>query len=155
MRRLCTTAALLAGLLWLSTAKDASAQIVLLQISPQSLSFASADPDTAPTLSALPMTLTYTVFLSGGAEWRITVQASDDFRNGSSVIPASAVTWTATPAPPFRAGTLSVAAAQTMARGAGDVFLQSTGTATFSLPNSWSYDVGTYTTSLVFTLSCP
>jgi hypothetical protein len=155
MRRLCIIAALLAGLLWPSAANDASAQIVLLQISTQNLTFASADPDTTPTLSALPLTLTYTVFLSGGAEWRITVQASDDLRNGSSTIPVSSMTWTAFPAPPFRAGTLSRLAAQTMASGRGDVFLQATCTATFSLPNSWTYAVVTYTTSLVFTLSCP
>ncbi len=155
MRRLCITAALLAGLLWPLAANDASAQIVLLSISPQTISFASADPDTTPTLSAAPLTLTYTVFLSGGAEWRITVQASDDLRNGSSTIPASSMTWTAVPAPPFRAGTLSRLAAQTMASGRGDVFLQAAGTATFSLPNSWDYDVGSYTTSVIFTLSCP
>lgn len=154
MRRLSLTTLLVLAV-WSSWATDASAQLVLLSISPASLSFATADPDTVPTLSAQPLTLTYTVFLSGGAEWRITVLASDDFRNGSAVIPASAVTWTASPAPPFRAGTLSRTTAQTVARGTGDVLIQASGTATFSLPNSWSYDVGTYSTSLVFTLSCP
>ncbi len=154
MRRLRLTTLLVLAV-WSAWATEASAQLVLLSISPSSLSFASADPDTVPTLSASPLTLAYTVFLSGGAEWRITVQASDDFRNGSSVIPASAVTWIATPAPPFRAGTLSRTVAQTMARGNGDVLLQSSGTATFSLPNSWSYDVGTYSTTITFTISCP
>lgn len=155
MRRSCMTVAVLVACLWPSAARPAAAQFVLLSLSSPSLAFASADPDTTPTLSAPPLTLTYTVFLSGGAEWRITVLASDDFRNGPSVIPVSSVTWAATPAPPFRSGTLSRTAAQTVARGVGDVLLQASGTATFSLPNSWSYDVGTYTASLVFTLSCP
>lgn len=133
----------------------ASGQILLLSLSSSSLSFASADPDTTPVLRADPLTLSYTVFLSGGANWRITVQAADDLRDGPAVIPASAVTWTATPAPPFMSGTLNTTTAQTMASGNGDVLLQRSGVAVFSLPNSWAYDVGRYTSALVFTLVCP
>jgi hypothetical protein len=155
MRRVVLLAVLLGALLAPFVAGNASAQIVQLTISPQTIAFPSADPDTTPVLTAPPLTVTYRVYVSFGSEWRITALASDDFRNGSSVIPASAVTWTASPTPPFRAGTLSSSLAQTLASGTGDVFYHADSTISFSMPNAWSYDVGTYTTTITFTISCP
>jgi hypothetical protein len=84
--------------------------------------------------------------------WTMTVQASGDLVAGSAVIPAANVSWTATPAPPYRNGTLSAAVAQTLATGTTDVSPAQTGTVVFSLSNSWSYNVGTYSQTIVFTL---
>ena len=42
-----------------------------------------------------------------------------------------------------------------MAGGTGNVNPTQTGTVTFRFVNSWTYDAGTYTQTLTFTLSSP
>jgi len=142
----------LACVLWL--AAPASPQWVSFSMSTYNIAFTAGDPDVTPVLTTGPVTVTYTVLFSGGANWRITVQTDDDLRNGTSVIAANRMTWTGSPSPTFRPGTLSTSAAQTIASGSGDQWFVS-GQVVFSLPNSWSYDTGTYTAALVFTLTCP
>jgi hypothetical protein len=146
--------ALVALLGWLCSAQPAAAQVLGFSISPSTIAFSSADPDTVPMMTAPPLTFTYTVLFSGGAGWRITAQAAGDLTNGAATIPISGMTWTASPNPPFRNGTMSRTVAQTVASGAGDVWNRS-GTVVFSLANSWDYDVGVYSASIVFTLICP
>ena len=104
--------------------------------------------------TSTPLTLDVRIQQNNSAPWNVTLQAGGDLVSGGSAIDISAVTWTITPAPPFANGTLSKSVAQTLASGAGNV-PKLTGTITFKLANSWNYDVGTYTQSLIFTVSTP
>jgi hypothetical protein len=81
--------------------------------------------------------------------------ASGNLISASSTVDITNVTWVATPAPPFRTGTLNRTVAQVMASGIGNVNPTATGSVTFRLNNSWTYDSGTYTQTIVFTLSLP
>jgi hypothetical protein len=133
----------------------AQAQQLNLTITPLIVTFPTSDPDTAPLLNAVPLTVQYRVRGNGNRPWTLTVLASGNLTSGASTIPASAVTWVATPAPPFRAGTMSTTQAQPVASGTGNVNPAQTGTVTFRLTNSWTYDAGTYFQVLTFTLSTP
>jgi hypothetical protein len=143
--------ALLGALMLTAAPHTAAAQ--LLNISPTTISFPSADPDTVPLVSAPPVQVSYTVVALPGQPWTISVRADGDLVSGPATIPISNVTWVATPNPPFRNGTLSTLA-QPVANGTGPALL-SNGNVTFRLANSWNYSVGTYTQSIVFTLSSP
>ena len=140
---------------WLACPVVADAQQLDLSISPLVVTFPTTDPDAAPILNAPPVSVQFRVRGNGNRPWLITVQASGDLISGQSRIPAAAVSWLATPAPPFRAGTMSGTQAQTVASGNGNVNPTTTGTVTFRLTNSWNYDAGTYLQTLTFTLSTP
>lgn len=144
------------GLLCLVAAsRPANAQTLSLSLSPSTFFFASADPDTTPSISSGAITVSYRVRNNTGGNWAITLLAGGDLSSGSDAIPAGNVTWTATPAPPFQNGTLSNSVSQTLASGSGNVNPTATGTVTFSLANSWSYNVGIYAQTVVFTLTAP
>lgn len=136
-------------------APAAAAQTLTLTISPSTISFAGADPDTMPSVAAPPITVSYRVRNNAAGSWRISLLASGDLTAGSATIPITNVTWTASPTPPFQAGTLSRTLAQTLASGSGNVQTSRTGTTVFRLANSWTYNVGSYSTSVVFTLTAP
>lgn len=145
----------LAALSVLGAAAPAVAQRVDLRVQPTSITFASADPDTTPVIDAQPLVIRYRVRNNAGQPWRLTVLANGDLIAGPASIDISNVTWTATPTPPFQAGTLSKTVEQTVASGFGDVTPQQTGTVVFRLVNSWSYSAGVYSQTFVFTLSAP
>jgi hypothetical protein len=142
-------------LVFLTAPVVAGAQQLELTVSPSIVTFPTTDPDTAPVLSAPPMTVQYRIRANGNRPWLLTVQSSGNLLSGPSQIPSSAVTWLATPAPPFRAGTMSSTQAQTLASGNGNVNPGTTGTVTFQLTNSWTYDAGLYLQTLTFVLSTP
>ncbi len=152
-----------AGLIAVSTlilwagpgAAPAGAQTLSLTLSSASIPFASADPDTTPLVAAPVFTVSYRVRGNADGNWAITVLASGDLSSGFSTIPISAITWTATPAPPFQGGTMSATLAQTLASGTGNVNPEDDGFVVFYLANSWSHDTGTYTSTFTFTLSAP
>jgi hypothetical protein len=131
------------------------AQDLLLTITPATISFASADPDTTPSIAAPAITVRYHVRNNDTGSWQISLLATSDLTAGTATIGINNVTWTASPAPPFQAGTLSRTLAQTLASGTGTVQGNRTGTVVFSLANSWTYNVGSYSTSVVFTLTAP
>jgi hypothetical protein len=135
--------------------RDAAAQRLDLAISPAVITVPSADPDTMPVLSSSPVQVNYRVRQNNRQTWLLTVVANGDLISGASTIDISAVSWIASPSPPFQNGTLSKTTAQTVATGSGNVASPSTGTLTFRLANSWTYDAGIYTQTLVFTLSTP
>jgi hypothetical protein len=139
----------------LGTAAPAAAQLLNLAVSPAVISIPSADPDLVPTVSSGPVTIDYRVRQNSQDTWVLTVLASGDLESGASTIDIAAVSWIATPSPPFQNGTLSRSVAQTVAMGTGNVARPSTGSIIFRLANSWTYDAGTYTQTLVFTLSTP
>lgn len=154
VRRLSRLAAF-GGLALLVAAGPATAQRVDLSLQPASITFSSADPDTTPTVTAQPVVVTYRVRSNAGQTWRLTVLAGGDLIAGPVSIDISNVSWTAAPTPPFQAGTLSKTVEQTVASGFGNVNPTQTGTVVLRLVNSWTYSVGVYTQSIVFTLSAP
>lgn len=125
-----------------------------LSISPTVITFPASDPDLVPQISSVPVTVSYRIRLSTGA-WQLTVLASGNLMSGSSTVDISNVTWVATPVPPFLNGTLNHTVAQVVASGVGNVNPAATGAVTFRLKNSWTYDSGTYTQTVVFTLTAP
>jgi hypothetical protein len=125
-----------------------------LSVSPTSVSFASADPDISPVITAAPIVVTIRIRQSSGP-WSLTVLANGDLLAGPATVDITNVSWTATPAPPFQNGTLSKTVAQQMASGTGNVNPATNGSVTFRLANSWSYSAGIYTQTVTFTLSAP
>ena len=140
---------------WLALGGAAAAQRVNLTVTPKHVSFPSADPDAVPVVTAQPLTVRYQVRGNGNQAWRLTVLAAGDFADGGAAIDVGNVSWTATPSPPFQAGTLSSTVEQTVASGAGDVQPPRSGTLVFQMNNLWTYNVGVYTQTIVFTLSAP
>ena len=136
-------------------AAPASGQLLDLSVTPSVISIPSGDPDAMPLISSAPVTVNYRVRQNSEQTWQLTVQANSDLESGASTIDISAVSWIATPTPPFQNGTLSKTAAQTVATGVGNQASPATGSVTFRLTNSWTYDTGIYTQTLVFTLSTP
>jgi len=146
----------LLAVLFLAPASAMAQKLELaIALSPAVVTFPSSDPDAVPLVSAAPMQLTYRVRANGNAPWSLTVLAAGDLLSGPSRIDISNVTWVATPAPPFQNGTLSRTVAQRVASGTGNVNPDSIGSITFRLANSWTYSTGTYTQTILFTLSAP
>lgn len=134
---------------------DAAAQRLELTVTPTVITFPSSDPDTAPFVSSVPVQITYRVRQNTNAPWTMTLRALGDLISGPSSIDISSVTWIATPAPPFQNGTMSRIVAQRLASGTGNVQQAQQGQITFRLANAWTYDAGTYTQAIVFTLTAP
>lgn len=125
-----------------------------LSLSTNSLSFPDADPDLVPQVQAAqgPVTITAKARAAPGGVVTLTVQAGDDLRSGITVLPASLVTWTGS-GPGFVAGTLSTASAQIVATWSGSGV--HTGSQTYLFENRWTHPTGTYTVTLLYTLSVP
>ena len=134
---------------------EAAAQRLDLSLSSAVITFPSSDPDAVPLISATPVHVTYRVRQNNNAPWSLTVLAAGDLISGPSRVDISSVTWVATPAPPFQNGTLSKTVAQRVASGTGNVNPDTLGSVTFRLANSWTYSTGTYTQTILFTLSAP
>jgi hypothetical protein len=127
-----------------------------LSVSPQFINFTLGDPDVEPVASSAPIAVSYRIRgLQGKATWQLTVLASGDLVSGPSAVDISNVTWVATPAPPFQSGTLNRTVAQVVASGSGSENPTQVGSLTFRMNNSWTYDSGIYTQTIVFTLSTP
>jgi hypothetical protein len=152
VRRLTTV---LATSVLLAVPTAAAAQRLDLSIGPAVIGFTSEDPDAVPVISSAPVSIDYRIRQNNREPWLLTVLATGDLVSGPSVIDISAVSWVATPAPPFQNGTLSSTVARTVASGTGNVASPSSGSLTFRLANSWTYDAGIYTQTIVFTLSTP
>jgi len=133
----------------------ALAQRLDLSLSSPVITFPSSDPYSVPIVAAPAVQVTYRVRQNNNAPWSLTVLAGGDLVSGPSRIDISNVTWIATPAPPFQNGTLSKTVAQRVASGTGNVNPDSIGSITFRLANSWTYSTGTYTQTILLTLSAP
>lgn len=142
-------------LLIATAAAPAGAQTLELSLSPRVISFPSSDPDAVPLVAAAPVTVSYRIRQNSGSPWSLTVLADGDLISGPAKVDISNVTWIATPAPPFQNGTLSKTVAQRIASGTGNVAALASGSVTFRLANSWTYSTGTYTQTVLFTLSVP
>ena len=132
----------------------AVAQRLDLSVAPANITFPAQDPDSAPILFSAPVQVTYRVRGNSGP-WALSVLAGGDLISGGATVDISNISWVATPAPPFQSGTLSKTVAQTLASGTGNVPVAASGAVTFRLANLWTYPAGTYTQTVVFTLTTP
>ena len=125
-----------------------------LTLSTNSITFADADPDAVPDIPANPpaITITAKARATAGSQVTLTAQATDDLRSGLDTIPASNVIWTATGAG-FLPGTLSRMAPRPVAAWNGSGV--HSGAQSYSFRNLWTYAAGTYTLTVVYTLSAP
>ena len=88
-----------------------------------------------------------------GSPWILTIIADSDLMSGTSAIPIGEITWTASPSPPFQAGTLSTVVPSVL--GSGLSHFTALLTLSFYLRNSWSYEPGHYAATATLTLSSP
>jgi hypothetical protein len=125
-----------------------------LSITPSSINFPNADPDNVPSIKANenPVTVTVNAQSTLFRTITLTVLAHGDLISGSNPIAIGNVTWTAT-GTGFRAGTMSRTTSQTAGSWRGSV--NSTGTFSYFLKNSWSYATGNYTQTITYTLTAP
>ena len=128
--------------------------VARLSLSFTSLAFPDADPDVVPQIVAAggPLTITAKARASAGGTVTLTVVSTDDLRSGLNVIPAAVLSWTAS-GPGFVNGTLNGITPQTVGSWNGSGVR--TGTQTFRFANSWMYSSGTYSVSLLYTLTSP
>jgi len=125
-----------------------------LTINPTSIVFPDADPDTTPSISA-PSVVIVSVSVSGipaNQTWRLIHRSNGNLQSGTQTIAITNVTWTATPQPPFRNGTMRTTN-QTAGSGTGNISVN--GNFQYFLRNQWTYRPGNYTASTTFTLSSP
>ena len=123
-----------------------------LTLGAAALNFADADPTTVPVLTAAPVAITVGARTSAAGAVTLTVLATGDIVGTGGTIPIGNLTWTATGAG-FAAGASNATTAQPVGGWTGPG--AQNGTQTFSLPNSWAYGTGTYTTTLNYTLTVP
>lgn len=133
----------------------AAAQRLTLTVTPRMVVFPLGDPDLVPVVEAAPVEVSYRVQGNPRVTWLLTIRAAGHLTSGASTVDISNITWIATPAPPFQNGTLNATVEQTLAAGTGTVNPAQQASVTFRLANSWLYPAGTYTQTVVFTLSTP
>ena len=123
-----------------------------LVLSPTTINFPDANPTTVPSIPA-DSSVSVTANVRTAGTPTLTVLANGDLVSGGDTIAITNVTWTASGAP-FIAGTMNMSTAQaaaTFSTGSG----QYAGTYSYVLANSWSYAVGAYTQTAVYTLTAP
>ena len=125
-----------------------------LSLSTTSLSFPDSNPDMFPQVQASSGAVMITAKGRAAANSTVslTVLAAADLRSGVNTIPASALTWTAA-GPGFVAGTLSATVPQVVGSWTGSGVR--VGTQDYRFQNLWTYATGTYTVSLLYTLTSP
>lgn len=128
--------------------------VASLSLSPASLSFPDADPDTFPLVPAAqgPLLVTAKARATRGSAVLLTVVATDEMRSGVNTLPAASLTWIGTGGG-FQPGTVSSVLPQTVAAWVGSG--TRTGTQEYRFANLWSHPAGIYTVTLLYTLTAP
>ena len=118
------------------------------------VAFPDADPDTVLKVASVPASIDITAKArtTRNSQVTLTLQSTDDLRSGVTVLPAALVTWTASGAG-FVPGTLSRSLAQVVGSWTGSGVRS--GSQSFFFENLWTHPPGTYTISLVYTISAP
>jgi hypothetical protein len=126
-----------------------------LTLSSLTITFPDTNPDIPSPIPAAggPLTITAKARATPGGTVTLTVEALDDLRSGTDVIPAAALAWTGSGPGFVASGTVARGAARTVASWPGSG--SRTGTQAYTLQNSWSYATGTYTLALTYTLTAP
>ena len=117
------------------------------------ITFADADPDVTPLYTSAPVSVDVKARTTSAGNVLLTVLASGDLDSGSSTIPVTTLTWAATGTGFTASGANNSGVAQTLGQWSGSG--NQTGSHTLSLPNLWSYNTGTYTVTLNYTLTAP
>jgi hypothetical protein len=154
-RRGSLTGVWVAALIGAATPGLAEAQRLDLSITPTTVVFATADPDTVPIITSGVVQISYRIQQNNFQPWMLSVLAGGDLISGSATVDISNISWVATPSPPFQNGVMSKTVAQRVASGTGNVASTTVGQITFQLANSWNYVPGLYTQTVVFTLTAP
>ena len=125
-----------------------------LTISPLTINFPDADPDLVNRIPATENSVTVTSAMrTGPNEFSdLTCLADGNLVSGPNTIPISRVSWRAGGAG-YRNGTMSAIVPRTAGRWRGPGTMG--GTFDFFLLNSWTYNVGNYTQTVVYTLTVP
>ncbi len=123
-----------------------------LTLGAASILFPDSDPDTSPTVSAGPVTVTSSVRTGGASTPTLTVVTGGDLVSGGSTIPIGNVSWTATGAG-YVGGTMNKTTAQSAGSWTGSG--SRSGSFTYTLVNSWDYAIGNYTATATYTLTAP
>jgi hypothetical protein len=118
------------------------------------MSFPDADPDSVPSnpSNVNPISVTSSARTGSSQTVGLTCLASGDFISGTITISIGNMTWTAT-GTGYVPGTMDRTTAQTAGSWTGSG--QRIGTFSYFLANSWSYTVGSYSTSIGYTLTAP
>jgi hypothetical protein len=152
--------------LTVSLVTPASAQVSFsLVVSPDTVSFPDANPTTTPSIPASAAVVwgvkVQVPLADMAAPWSASALSNGDLQSGPDTIAIPNVSWTSVDVSAVKctnctcfAGTASSVASQLVFAGTGstDGF---TCRATFSLANSWSYDPGSYSQTMVITASSP
>jgi hypothetical protein len=158
---------LAAGIIVGLTAMDAAAQVTAnatltvnasvssrakITLGAASITFADADPDVSPTITATGLSVDVkarkasgNVTLAVAADGPLTSAASD-------TIALTNLTWTASGDPGYVAGTMSTSDQTLGTFAASGNF---SGTQTYQLTNSWTYATGDYSATITYTLTVP
>lgn len=125
-----------------------------LTISPQTINFPDADPDTTPSINAMenPLMVTVQAQTKKHNTVTLTVLSLGDLVSGANTIPIGNVRWTATGAG-FVRGILSKAAPVTAGSWTGPG--TRSGTFSYTMANSWNYRRGDYRATVIYTLTAP
>jgi hypothetical protein len=124
-----------------------------LTIGPNSIAFADQDPGTVATLTATALTVDVGARTSPTGSVLLTVKATGPLASGSDTIPINNLAWSTTGTGFAATGTSDATTAQPVGTWTGPG--NRSGQQIYTLPNSWDYAVGTYTTTLNYTLSVP
>lgn len=131
------------------------ASSVTLTLTPNTINFPSADPDTTPSIPASQNPVQVRCRVVGSGSWNLIldVQATGNLISGSNSIPINQVSWTAI-GTGFKPGTMSTTPVQ-----AGNWTSSGNrtynGTFRYFLQNSWNYATGNYATTVNYTLHSP
>lgn len=118
------------------------------------VNFADADPDVVTVYTSAPITVDVKARTTNGGNVTLTVLANGDLVSGTTdSIAIGTLTWAASGSGFVATGANNQTTAQTLGQwsGSGNV----SGSHTLSLPNLWSYNTGTYTVTLNYTLTAP
>jgi hypothetical protein len=117
------------------------------------ITFADADPDVTPLYTSAPVSVDVRARTTNGGSVVLTVLASGDLASGGNTIPVTTLTWAATGTGFAASGANNSTTAQTLGQWSGSG--SPSGSHTLSLPNLWTYNTGTYTVTLNYTLTAP
>jgi hypothetical protein len=124
-----------------------------LTLGAATLNFTDEDPDTVLTLNAPALTVNVGARTASASSVTLTVLATTNLTGTAGNIPINQLTWAGSGAGFALTGVSNIVTAQNVGTWTGPG--SRAGDQTYSLPNSWAYAPGTYTTTLNYTLTVP
>ena len=124
-----------------------------LTLGSATLNFTDQDPDTVLNLTAPALTVNVGARTAAASNVTLTVVATTALTGSAGTIPINQLTWAGNGAGFAATGISNTTVAQNVGTWTGPG--TRTGDQTYSLPNSWTYAPGSYTTTLNYTLTVP